>query len=419
MSGPLIELGPGVQAPAAPRGAYIPISRPTIGHDEIAGATEVLESGWITTGAKVDAFEDALRDFTGARHAVALNSGTAALHLALLAAGIGPGDEVITTPLTFVATANAIRHVGATPVFADIDRDSLNLDSDAVDAAITARTRAILPVHFAGRPCALDALRTIAHTNGLRIIEDAAHALGARHRDGAIGSIGDVTCFSFHPNKNITTIEGGALTTDDDTIAQRVRRLRFHGIAAPGAWQRRRLGPDAPLDVDEPGFKYNLSDVSAVIGLGQLGRLEGFLSTRAELVDLYWRELAGVPALRLPPAVDEIARHAWNMFTPLIRVEELSCDRSRVMAELHARDVGSAVHYPLLHTLSAYVGGGSRRAGPLTDAEYVGPRILTLPLFPTMSPDVCAMWRAACERFWNATPHCLRRRTAPSAARRK
>ncbi|HLJ39733.1 MAG TPA: DegT/DnrJ/EryC1/StrS aminotransferase family protein [Steroidobacteraceae bacterium] len=351
---------------------FLPFTRPTIDEETIASVAEVLRSGWLATGPKVAAFEAALSDYLGGRPVRSQTSATAGLEMALLACGIGRGDEVITPALSFVATANVIVRVGARPVFVDVGLDSRNIDLDQVEAAITPRTRAILPVHFAGLPVDMERLYGIAARRGLRVIEDAAHAIGSAYYGKRIGSFGDLVCFSFHPNKNITTIEGGAISGGSAAELRSIELHRWHGQV--------KTGPDS-FDTLLAGGKANLSDVAAAVGLGQLRHLEEFNARRRKLVARYfelWQESAPV---RLPERGDE--GHSWHVFTPLLPLERLSISRLAFIEAMKARGIGVGVHYPAIHLFSAYRALGYRD-GQFPNAERIGRETVTLPLFPTM-----------------------------------
>ncbi len=374
------------------RPPYLPFARPALDEDTISGVVEVLRSGWITTGPQVRAFEAALSDYLGGRLVRVLNSATAALEVALQLCGIGAGDEVITSAQTFFAAPNMIAKVGATPVFVDVELVSRNLDFDAVERAITPRTKAIMPTHFGGLPVDMDRLYALAGEYGLRVIEDAALAIGSSWRGRRIGSFGDLTVFSFHPNKNMTTIEGGALVLSDDAEALEVETLRFHGIT-------RR--PDGTRDVVFPGGKFNLPDVNARIGLGQLVRLEEFNTRRRELAADYFRLLHTDPPC-LPPhpgySGDE-SGHSWNLFAPLLPLDQLRIDRSQFRTALESRGIGTGISYEAAHLTTLFRGYGHGE-GELPNAERIARETVTLPLFP-------AMTRADVERVCAAVDEVL------------
>ncbi|HEY8053265.1 MAG: DegT/DnrJ/EryC1/StrS family aminotransferase [Steroidobacterales bacterium] len=349
---------------------FLPFTRPSIDEETIAAVAEVLRSGWLATGPKVAELEAQLSRYCGGRPVRSQTSATAGMEMALLACGIGAGDEVITPALSFVATANVIVRVGARPVFVDVGLDSRNLDLDQVEAAITPRTRAIMPVHFAGLPVDMERLYAIADKHKLRVIEDAAHAIGSVWRGRRIGSFGDLVCFSFHPNKNITTIEGGAISGGTPEELKRIELHRWHGQV--------KSGVDG-FDTLIAGGKSNLSDVAAAVGLGQLKHLEEFNARRRLLVARYF-ELWGKDApLRLPERGDE--GHSWHVFTPLLPLEAIS--RPQFIEAMKARGIGVGVHYPAIHLFTAYRALGYRE-GQFPNAERIGRETVTLPLFPAM-----------------------------------
>jgi dTDP-4-amino-4,6-dideoxygalactose transaminase len=353
---------------------FLPFTRPTIDEETLASVAEVLRSGWLASGPKVAAFEAALSDYLGGRPVRSQTSATAGLEMALLACGIGAGDEVITPALSFVATANVIVRVGARPVFVDVGLDSRNIDLGQVEAAITPRTRAIMPVHFAGMPVDMERLYDIAGRYRLRVIEDAAHAIGTAWRGRRIGSFGDLVCFSFHPNKNITTIEGGAISGGSAAELRSIELHRWHGQV--------KTGPDS-FDTLLAGGKYNLSDVAAAVGLGQLRHLEEFNARRRLLVARYFELWSEEPPLRLPERGDD--GHSWHVFTPLLPLAQLSISRLAFIEAMKARGIGVGVHYPAIHLFSAYRALGYR-AGQFPNAERIGRETVTLPLFPAMEP---------------------------------
>ena len=351
---------------------FLPFTRPAIDEETIALVVEVLRSGWLATGPKVAQLEAELSRYLGGRPVRSQTSATAGLEMALIACGIGAGDEVITPALSFVATANVIMRVGATPVFVDVGLDSRNLDLGQVEAAITPRTRAIMPVHFAGLPVDMERLYALARRHGLRVIEDAAHAIGSAWRGQRIGSFGDLVCFSFHPNKNITTIEGGAISGGSAEELKAIELERWHGQV--------RLSADS-VDTLRPGGKSNLSDVAAAVGLGQLKHLEEFNARRRLLVGRYY-ELWGAGApLRLPERGDE--GHSWHVFTPLLPLPQLKISRAEFIEAMKARAIGVGVHYPAIHLFSCYRALGYRD-GQVPNAERIGRETVTLPLFPAM-----------------------------------
>jgi dTDP-4-amino-4,6-dideoxygalactose transaminase len=355
----------------------IPMTRPDIDEATIAGVADVLRSGWITSGPQVKAFEAALSIYFGGRPVRAFNSGTCTMEIALRIAGIGPGDEVITTPLSWVATSNVILTVGAKPVFVDIDAKTRNIDLRKAEAAITPRTKAILPVDLAGLPVDRDALYTLAKRHSLRVIEDAAQSFGSRWLGKPIGATGDLVSFSFHPNKNITSIEGGCLVMNDEAEAKLAEQYRLQGVV--------RSGFDG-MEVDVLGGKFNLTDVAARVGLGQLARLDEFTQKRRERVRDYF-ELLQAPAQNLGlelPLSDE--RSNWHMFQVLLPRVALDCSRAQIMSELDAAGIGTGVHYPAIHLFALYRRLGWRE-GDFPIAEQVCNTILTLPLFPSLTRE--------------------------------
>jgi dTDP-4-amino-4,6-dideoxygalactose transaminase len=351
---------------------YLPFARPTIDEDTIAGVAEVLRSGWITTGPKVQEFERALSEYLGGRMVRTFTSATGALEVALQACGIGSGDEVIVPAMTFAASANVVVRVGARPVFVDVELASRNLDPALLEEAITPRTRAIMPVHFAGLAADMEKIYAIAGRRKLRVIEDAAHAIGTRWKDRRIGSFGDIVSFSFHPNKNMTTIEGGALSLPSDAELKAVELQRFHGLERDA---------EGNADVVLPGGKYNLSDVSARIGLSQLEQLEGFIQKRRQLVKRYFGRLTTEPPCLLPRSDDD--RHSWHIFAPLLPLQRVELTRGQFIKAMHERGIGVGVHYPALHLFSAYRKLGYKE-GDFPNAERIGRETVTLPLFPSM-----------------------------------
>ncbi len=361
-----------------PSPAFLAFGVPSLGPEEEAAVLRVMRSGWIGTGPEVAAFEEEFAAAVGARHAVAVSSCTAALHLALLGAGVGPGDEVVTPTLTFVATANAILHAGARPVLVDVEPDTFNLDPEQVERALTPRTRALLPVHFAGRACDMTPLRRIAARHGLALIEDAAHAVGATYADGRPVGGGTDACFSFYPNKNLTSCEGGMLTTRSAARARRYRRLRLHGLSND-AWKRYGSRELVRSEMQELGFKYNMTDLQAALGRVQLGRLEGFLTAREEQAACYREALGRLERLSGPPP-DGPGRHAWHLFT----VSADGIDRDEGLLELRRRGVGAAVHYQPVHLQPWYRRTLGHAPGRFPVAEHVGATTFSLPIGPQL-----------------------------------
>jgi len=362
---------------------FLPIAQPDLDEDDIAEVVDTLRSGWLTYGPKTQRFEDAFKAMVGAEHAIAVNSCTAGLHLALLAAGVGPGDEVITTPLTFAATANVIVHVGATPVLADVTADDLNIDPEQIERKVTPRTRAILPVHYGGQACRMDEVLDIAGRRGLKVIEDAAHCAGAGYKGRPIGAIGDAAVFSFYPVKNMTTGQGGIVTTNDRALADRVAALRNHGFDSD-AW--RRYGADADkafYTMTAPGFNYYMFDLLASIGLGQLRRLPQFNARRRELAERYTRLFARVPEVETPRVRPEVETN-WHLYVIRLR-DEANIRRDEFVQELRRRGIGTAVHYLPIHFHPYYRERFGFRKGDFPVAEAAFERIVSLPLFPKMA----------------------------------
>lgn len=383
------------RGPATTVEPFLPFAQPDIGQEEIDEVADTLRSGWLTSGPKVQAFEEAFRQVTGASHAVALSSCTAGLHLALLAAGIGPGDEVITTPLTFAATVNVILHVGARPVLADVRDDDYNIDPNEVEPRITPRTKALLPVHYGGQPCRMDELLALARQRGLRLIEDAAHALGARYRGQPIGALSDAAVFSFYPIKAITTGQGGMLTTDDGELAEQVRLLSLHGLSK-SAWGRySERGGAWAYQVLAPGFNYVMTDIQAAIGIHQLDRLEAFQARRTHLAGEYDRLLDDLPEVIRPPVRDEDLVHAWHLYPIRLALERLSISREDFIEELRKRGIGTSVHFIPIH-LHPYFGQElGLRPGDYPVAEAIFAGLVSLPLYPRMQDADVARVAAA------------------------
>ena len=377
------------------REEFLPFAPPNIGDAEIAEVSDALRSGWITTGPKTKQFEADFAAYLGAPSALAVSSGTAAMHLALVVHGIGPGDEVITTPMTFCSTVSVIEHVGARPILVDVQPDTLNIDPDLVAAAVTDRTRAILPVHYGGHPVALDRLQQIAHSHSLAVIEDAAHALPARYDDRLIGSGENLVAFSFYATKNLTTAEGGMLTGATELIA-RAEVAHLHGMDRD-AWQRYGQGGSWYYEIVMPGFKYNMSDLQAALGLAQLRRLNDMQTRRLEIVSRYHEAFTDLDAVELP-IQRNTAESAWHLYPIRLRLEALNIDRNRFIEEMTVRNIGTSVHFIPIHLHPYYRDkyGWRRDDFPQTIAAYE--RLVSLPLHSGLSDtdvaDVVAAVRA-------------------------
>ena len=363
---------------------FLPFSRPSISREAIDEVVACLQSGWITTGPRVKKFEEALAAYLGAPRVLALSSATAGLHLALAALDLEPGDEVITTPMTFAATLNTIVLAGGKPVLVDVEPGTYNMDVRQLSGAVTSRTRAIMPVHFAGMPVDMDPLYAVAASHRLHVIEDAAHAIGTEYRGRRIGGFGDTQVFSFHPNKNITTGEGGAVTTRNSELADRIALLRFHGIDRE-AWNRFGKTGNQHYEIVTPGYKYNMMDMQAALGLHQLPALESFIHRRTEIARRYQEQLADWPQWTLPATPDYPHRHAWHLYAPLINPQAAGMDRDAFMQKMKERNIGTGLHYRAVHLYPYYRDRFGFRRGDFPNAESISDRIVSLPLFPAMT----------------------------------
>jgi UDP-4-amino-4-deoxy-L-arabinose-oxoglutarate aminotransferase len=364
---------------------FLPFSRPSVNQDDIAAVTEVLQSGWITTGSKNKTFETKFCKYSGCRNAVAVSSATAAMHILLKALGIGKGDEVITPSMTWVSTVNLITLAGATPVFAEIDRDTLMVNSKTVQACMSERTRLIIPVHFAGAPVDLNPLRDLAAQKNIFLVEDSAHAVGTKYRGEMIGAKG-TSIFSFHPIKNITTGEGGMFCSDNDKLVEKIQRLKFHGLGVD-AFDRNTQGRSPQAEVLEPGYKYNLPDILASLGLSQLERIEGFIEKREALASLYMEQLSGIDEI-IPLSLPKgDIRHAWHLFIVRLDTEKTSLNRNEFMEELKKRNIGTGLHFRAVHLQKYYRETMGCKPGLLPHTEWNSDRIFSLPLFPDMKPE--------------------------------
>lgn len=365
------------------RATMLPFHRPCIEEDDEQGVLETLRSGWLAMGPKTKQFEKELAAYVGAPHCVAVNSCTAALHLALDAVGVSRGDEVVTTPMTFGATANVICHLGATPVFVDMERDTACIDAALIEAAMTPRTKAILPVDFAGQPPDLDAIMAIARKHGVAVVEDAAHSIGAEYKGRRIGSIADLTAFSFYATKNITSGEGGALTTRNPAWAERASIMSLHGMSR-NAWKRYSAAGYQHYDYVAPGFKYNMFDLQAALLQTQFRKLDRFWTIRKAITMTLKAKLADVPEV-LTLAERPGIKHAYHLFPIVIRTECLTTDRETVMRAMEAENIGIGIHYRGVHLHPYYEKSFGFRRGMFPNTEYYSDRTLSLPFFPKMT----------------------------------
>ena len=367
----------------AVRREFLPFHLPDLGEEEIASVTETLRSGWLTTGPRAAAFESAFAQYIGSRHAVAVNSCTAALQLALAATGVGAGDEVIVPTMTFAATAEVVIHLGAKPVLVDCKPGDLTIDSDYMRAALSPRTKALIPVHYGGHPCAMDEIMEIAREHGLTVIEDAAHALPARYKRRAIGTIGDLTCFSFYATKTMTTGEGGMITTDRADLIDRLRSLSLHGISKQ-AWRRYMKDGDWYYEILAAGYKFNMSDLAAAIGLPQLAKCDRFHRVRTRYARMYSEAFAAMPEIAAPRESEEV-QHAWHLYPIRLNLQYLRIDRAGFIAALKQHDIGASVHFIPLHLHPYYRDRYGYRPGdfPVATQEYA--RLVSLPIYTRMT----------------------------------
>ncbi len=366
------------------RDSFLPYCLPLIGEEEIQEVVDSLRSGWVTTGPKVKRFEQEFAAYVGAKHAIAVSSCTAALHISLAALGIGPGDEVIVPTLTFCATANVVVHLGATPVITDVD-ENFHMSLEAVGRAITPRTKAIVPVHYGGQACSLREILALAGNHGIPVVEDAAHAAGAEYAGSKIGSHGRAVCFSFYAIKNMTTGEGGMITTNDEDLAARIRLLSLHGMSRD-AWKRYTVAGSWYYEVLEPGYKYNMTDVQAALGIHQLRRLDGFVRRRQEIAAMYDSAFSDLPEILLPPRLPG-RNHTFHLYPIRLNADLMQFDRSEFIDELRARNIGTSVHFIPLHRHPLYQErfGYAPEQFPVAESIYRG--LLSLPLYPKMSDD--------------------------------
>jgi dTDP-4-amino-4,6-dideoxygalactose transaminase len=372
-----------VEGGAPVRSSFLPYHQPLIDADDERAVVDTLRSGWLTTGPRTKGFEKDLAAYTGASHCIAVNSCTAALHLGLEAVGVGGGDEVITSPITFASTANVIVHQGARPVFVDVEPDTLNIDAGAIDAAITPKTRALIPVDFAGQPVDLDAVMAIGRRRGLPVIEDAAHSIGAEYKGRRVGGIADITCFSFYATKNITSGEGGALTTNRQEWADRISVMALHGISRD-AWKRYGAEGYRHWDIIAPGYKYNMFDLQAALVRSQFDKMEAFHARRLALKAKLDGGLRDIPEIgRL--AERPWSKHAQHLYPVVVKTEMLTADRDTVMNAIQAENIGIGVHFRAVHLHPYYVDTFGFRRGMFPNAEYYSDRTISLPLYPRMT----------------------------------
>jgi len=367
---------------AVMRNSFLPYCLPFIGDEEISEVVDSLRSGWITTGPKVARFEQEFAEYVGAKHAIATNSCTAALHTSLSALEVGPGDEVVVPTLTFCSTANVVFHLGATPVLVDIDQN-FHISIDAVRQAITPRTKALIPVHYAGQACSIGEILEVADRHGIPVIEDAAHAAGAEYDGSRIGVHGRAVCFSFYATKNMTTGEGGMVTTNDEDLARRVRLLSLHGMSSD-AWTRYAKEGSWCYEVVEPGYKYNMTDLQAALGIHQLRRLQEFIRRRQEIAAMYNNAFSSIPEILLPPQLAG-RNHTFHLYPIRLRTDLLRAGRSEFIRELHARNIGTSVHFIPLHRHRFYRERYGYRPEQFPVAERMCNGLLSLPLYAKMT----------------------------------
>lgn len=363
----------------------IPFFKPTVGEEEIQSVVETLRSGWLTTGPKVKQFEQDFSTRVGANHAIAVSSATSALHLALEACGVRAGDEVLVPTLTFASTGEVVVHLGAKPVLVDCLPDSFNIDPDKIEAKITSRTKAIMPVHYGGQPCHMDRILEIAKKHGLKVVEDAAHALPAHYGDRVVGTIGDVTCFSFYANKTITTGEGGMITTNDEELADRMRIMSLHGISKD-AWKRFSAEGSWYYEILAPGYKFNMTDINAALGIHQLPRCDQFWQARNRLSEMYTAGFADVPEIKTPTTELNV-QHAWHLYVIQLQLDQLTITRNEFIQIMTQAGIGTSVHYTPLHLHPYYRETLGYQPEDCPVATELYQRIISLPIYPTMTDE--------------------------------
>ncbi|MBU0898244.1 MAG: DegT/DnrJ/EryC1/StrS family aminotransferase [Nanoarchaeota archaeon] len=381
---------PAIEGGEPIRNEFLPFGKPTIGEEEINEMVDTLKSGWLSMGPKTIKFEEAFKEYVGADYAISCNSCTMALFLSLYSLGIKPGDEVILPTTTFASAANVIVHLGAKPVFADVTRDTYNIDPDKIEEKITDKTKAIMPMHHSGHSADMDRILEIAQKHNLSVIEDAAHGVGSEYKGKKIGSISDATCFSFYATKTMTTGEGGMITTNNEELANKLRTLRLHGISSD-AWKRYSDKGSWYYEVMDAGFKANMTDMQAALGLHQLKKLDGFIETRQKNAELYTKLLSDVPGIKTPTVKDDI-KHSWYIYTILI--DGLKINRDEVIKALRAENIGTSVHFIPLHLQPFFQKTYGYQKGDFPNAEYVYDRMISLPFFSHMTEkdieDACS-----------------------------
>lgn len=376
---------PAIEGGIPVRESFLIFGSPLIERDEIEEVVKTLESGWLGTGPKVNKFENIFKEYVGAKYAMAVSSCTAALHLSMLVSGVKPGDEVITTPMTFCATSNAILHVGAKPIFVDIDKDTLNIDPNKIENAITSKTKALVPVHFAGRPCKMDMIVEIAEDYNLIVIEDAAHAIESVYKGEKIGNIGDLTCFSFYVTKNIVTGEGGMITTNNKEWAEKIRMYALHGMSSD-AWKRYSDEGFKHYQVVFPGFKYNMMDIQAAIGIHQMERIDNYQARRKEIWEKYNNAFSDLPVFT-PKDPEPNTIHARHLYTLLLDIDNLKTDRDTVQSALYKENIGTGIHYISIHLHQYYKNTFGFKRGDFPNSEYVSDRTISLPFSAKLTDE--------------------------------
>lgn len=384
------------------RDKFLIFGSPKIEKKEIDEVVKCLKSGWIGTGPRVKIFENNFKKYVGAKYSAALSSCTAALHLSLLAVGVKEGDEVITTPMTFAATANAIIHAGAKPVFVDVEKDSMNIDADKIKKSISSKTKAIIPVHFAGRPCKMDKIMKIAKNNDLYVVEDAAHAIESVYHGKKIGTIADITCFSFYVTKNLVTAEGGMITTNNKKFAEKIKTFGLHGLSAD-AWKRYSDKGFKHYEVITPGFKYNMTDIQASLGIHQLNSLKKNFQRRKQIWSMYNDLLKNLP-ITLPFPEEENTVHARHLYTILVNLEKVTATRDQIMNSLIKENIGTGIHYKSLHLHRYYKNRFKFKKNDFPNAAYISDRTLSIPFSANLTNnDVKDVVNALKKVFSNLT----------------